>query len=120
LAFLHEKERKMNATQNRKQGKSKDQRAVRIGDATNGVRGMTITDAKGVKCGYCLKELTVDFGRGFELTKFDTEEAADGDHVYHVHLDAQLGNSCTCKGFIHRDKCKHLDALRKLIEVGKV
>ena len=106
-------------TKTTKQGKAKIQRAVRIGEAVNGVRGMVITDAKGVQCGYWLRELAVDFGRGFELVKFDTE-AANEDGPYHVHLDAQLGDSCTCKGFVHRDKCKHVDALKTLVALGKV
>ena|SRR5437870_3748549 len=106
-------------TQTTTKGKSKRQRSVRIGNAVNGVRGLMI-EKDGEKCGYWLKEIAVDFGRGFELTKFDTEEAEDGEHVYHVHLDAQLGDSCTCKGHIYRSKCKHVAAIKTLVALGKV
>jgi len=100
-------------------GKSKGQRSVRIGEPTNGVRALALTK-DGITTGYFLRVIPTDFGRGFELTKFDTEDAADGEKVYHVHLDAELGDSCTCKGFIHRDKCKHVDAVKTLVALGKV
>src|SRR4051812_24960308 len=88
-------------------------RSLRIGDPCNGVRAMVLTQ-DGDRCGYYLRELAVDFGRGFQLDKFDTDEGSDGEErVYHVHLDAQLGDSCDCKGFIyhrHGLPCKHLGA----------
>src|ERR1700677_4944137 len=105
-------------TQTRKQSKSK--RSVRIGAAVDGVRGLVITDAKGERCGYSLREIPVDFGRGFQLDKFEMEQAPDDDKTYHVHLDAELGDSCTCKGFVYRSKCKHVDAMKTLVALGKV
>jgi hypothetical protein len=78
-------------TKTRKQSKSK--RSLRIGNAVDGVRGLVITDAKGERCGYSLRELPVDFGRGFELTKFEMEQADEDDRTYHVHLDKELGDS---------------------------
>ena len=95
-------------------------RSLRIGNAVNSVRGLVITDAKGVRCGYSLREIPVDFGRGFQLDKFEMEQAADDDKTYHVHLDAQLGDSCTCRGYVYKSKCKHLDAVKTLVALGKV
>ena len=96
---------------------NKGLRSLRIGDAVNGVRQMVITK-DGERAGYSLREIAVDFGRGFELTKFDMEQANDDDKVYHVHLDAQLGDSCTCKGHIYQNKCKHVDAVKQLVSRG--
>jgi SWIM zinc finger len=101
-------------------GKGKVQRSLRIGAAVDGVRGLVITDSKGERCGYSLREIPVDFGRGFQLDKFEMEQAAADDRTYHVHLDAELGDSCTCKGFIYRSKCKHVDAVKTLVALGKV
>jgi len=28
--------------------------------------------------------------------------------------------TCTCPGFVHRKKCRHVDAIRKLREIGKM
>ena len=40
---------------------------------------------------------------------------ANGD--YKVHRD---GSKCTCPGHSYHGKCKHRDAVRKLVELGKV
>ena len=107
-------------TKTRKQSKSK--RSLRIGPAVNGVRGLVLTDAKGVRCGYELREIPVDFGRGFQLDKFEMEQADEDDRTYHVHLDKELGDSCTCKGYVFRPDrgCKHLAAVKTLVSLGKV
>ena len=102
---------------------SKGLRSLRIGEPANGVRAMVITQ-DGARCGYFLRELAVDFGRGFELAKFDTDAGSDPtEHTYHVHLDAQAGDSCTCKGFIyhkHGKPCRHIAAVNTLIQLGKL
>lgn len=107
-------------TKTRKQSKPKVQRAVRIGPNLDGVRLLVITDSKGVRTGYELKELAVDFGRGFEVTKFEMEQAPEDDKTYHVHLDVQLGDSCSCRGGCYTGHCKHIDALNTLVSLGKV
>lgn len=98
-------------------------RSLRIGDACNGYRALVLSTG-GERVGYYLRELAVDFGRGFELVKFDTDEGTDAEsNSYHVHLDAETGDSCTCKGFIyhrHGKPCKHIDALKTLVSMGKV
>ena len=34
---------------------SKSKRSLRIGEPTNGIRAVVITDAKGVQCGYLMR-----------------------------------------------------------------
>lgn len=94
-------------------------RSLRISDAVDGLRALALTK-DGATVNYYLKEIAVDFGRGFQLDKFYTEGAGEDDRTYHVHLDKELGDSCTCKGFVFRSKCKHVDALKTLVAVGKV
>jgi|SRR5579872_4452991 len=106
-----------NSTTQRKS--KRGQRSLRIGDAVNGLRALALTK-DGATVNYYFREIPVDFGRGFQLDKFYSEASEDGQEVYHVHLDAQLGDSCTCKGFVHRDKCKHVDAIKTLVALGKV
>jgi hypothetical protein len=95
------------------------ERSLRVSDEVNGLRALALTTG-GATVSYYLKEIPVDFGRGFQLDKFYTEGAGEDDRTYHVHLDKELGDSCTCKGFVYRSKCKHVDALKTLVALGKV
>jgi hypothetical protein len=106
-------------TKTRKQSKSKVQRSLRVGPLVDGVRCLVITDTKGERCGYSLREIPVDFGRGFELTKFEMEQADDEDRVYHVNLDA-TDATCTCKGACYTGHCKHSAAVMKLVSLGTI
>jgi hypothetical protein len=107
-------------TNNTKQRKSKrGERSLRIGSALNGLRALSLRK-DGATVNYYLREIPVDFGRGFQLDKFYSEASEDGQEVYHVHLDKELGDSCTCKGFVYRSKCKHIDAIKTLVALGKV
>jgi hypothetical protein len=99
--------------------KVKGETWAKLGELVNGGRTLLLCK-DGLTVGYYLRELDVDFGRGFELEKFHTEPATDGDRVYHVHLDAQLGDSCTCPGGSYRGKCKHVDALAAMVAAGKL
>src|SRR5438309_2055248 len=83
-------------------------RSLSVGPLTNGVRTLLLTKDE-ITTGYYLREIPVDFGRGFQLDKFLTEEADEDERTYHVHLDAELGDSCTCKGYVYRSKCKHVE-----------
>lgn len=53
-------------------------------------------------------------GRGFSLRRLGR------DTVYDLRVGAPADTSCECKGFIYRDTCRHLLALRALIEQGQV
>ena len=95
-------------------------RSLRISDPINGVRTLVIT-RDGDRVFYTLRELAVDFGRGFRLDKCAGGTGSDREaDSYDVHLDAQLGNSCTCKGWCYKAKCKHVDAAAALVRLGKL
>jgi hypothetical protein len=64
---------------------------------------------------YFLSEIRADWGRAFEVRK----PLPDGT-VYHVHLDAELGDSCDCKGHIRWGRCKHASAVKALIAQGRL
>ena len=85
------------------------ERSLKIGPEVNGLRALALT-TNGETVSYYLKEIPVDFGRGFQLDKFYTEEANEDDRQYHVHLDKELGDSCTCKGFV---LCPQVQAHRR-------
>lgn len=67
---------------------------------------------------YVVSEFPADVGRGFVLAK--TSRGTDGDSSsYHVFAAKHRGNdSCTCKGNVYQGTCKHVDAIRALIENG--
>jgi hypothetical protein len=95
-------------------------RSLRISDPIHGVRTLVIT-RDGDRVFYTLRELAVDFGRGFRLDKCAGGTGSDREAAsYDVHLDAQLGNSCTCKGWCYKSKCKHVDAAAALVRMGKL
>jgi hypothetical protein len=100
--------------------KSSSLRSLRISDAINGARTLVIT-RDGDRVFYTLRELAVDFGRGFRLDKCAEGTGSDpeGDS-YDVHLDEALGHSCTCKGWCYKGKCKHVDAAAALVRLGKL
>jgi hypothetical protein len=62
---------------------------------------------------YLVTELAADFGRGFRLEK------AGGEEVYHVNLNGPE-TTCTCKGHLRWQKCKHVDGLAALVAAGKL
>jgi len=96
-------------------------RSLRISDPINGVRTLVIT-RDGDRVFYTLKEIECQIGgRGFRLDKCAGGTGSDREaDSYDVHLDAQLGNSCTCKGWCYKAKCKHVDALAALGKLGKL
>ncbi len=99
----------------------KGQRRARLGPVLpDGSRNLVLTDAKGIRCGYEVREIKADFGRGFALTKFEMEQAPALDRTYHVHLDGANGSSCSCPGGSYRDDCKHAAALRALVARGSL
>lgn len=64
---------------------------------------------------YHLRVLATDYGFGVELEKFSCEKEPG---TYHVHLDAELGDSCDCKGFLRWGHCKHRDCVAELVRRG--
>lgn len=62
---------------------------------------------------YFLEEVPADFGRGFAVEKVNGER-------YHVHVEAGGSTTCDCPGGNYHGHCKHQDAIRKLIDLGKL
>jgi hypothetical protein len=74
------------------------------------------TKEKVVTTVYTLKRIDADFGIGIEVRK-EYQPASEGCH--HVHLDKQLGDSCTCADHVYRGvKCRHLEMVTAAIARG--
>src|SRR5215510_3340267 len=71
-----------------------------------------------VEQGYWLDHLAHDFGpavRCFRLSKIILPADLPGN--YDVVVEGN-GGRCECKGFLRHHHCKHVDALRVLLERG--
>lgn len=95
---------------------AKPRRSVRL------VRDLTL-DGIGVFCVtlgnqatyYTVRELPCEIGgRGFVVHKLGL------GNVYHVRVGQPIDSSCECLGYLCHGYCRHLSALRALIEAGKV
>jgi len=56
-------------------------------------------------------------GAAFAITRLDI---VDEMPVYHVRFMSAKVVECDCPGGTYRGKCKHADAVAKLIELGKL
>jgi len=78
----------------------------------------TLTISEGTKAvAYVLTEIDA----GYAERAFRFEKVEDGE-AYHVSLERQ-GHTCECLGHLrhgHRTTCKHIAAVLKLIETGKL
>jgi hypothetical protein len=98
-----------------RQRKPRIARTLRYFDGTPGLLELTVG---GVVQDYYLTEIAADWGRAFEVRKPLPEGT-----VYHVHLDADMGDTCDCPGHLrwgHRTVCKHLSAVRALLAQGRL
>jgi hypothetical protein len=71
--------------------------------------------------GYWLDVLAHDYGpdaRCFRLSKIIAPDDGGPDH-YDVCFEGE-GARCECKGFLRHSHCKHVDALRALLERGSL
>lgn len=70
---------------------------------------------------YTLERLTTDFGEGFRLAKLPDEPLTERQDAanYDVLLSAD-GNACDCRGYTRWKHCKHLEAVLKLRELGRI
>jgi hypothetical protein len=68
---------------------------------------------------YSVQRVEADWGTAFRVCKVD-EAGVERADPYHVHFDAQTGDSCDCKGFIAHRHCKHRDGLAALIAAGRL
>lgn len=79
-------------------------------------------DGKAEADAYEIREIGSDCGRGFRLTKTTTEgEGLDArivrGNTYECHLAGDGQQSCGCKGFAFRGTCRHVEAIRSLIDM---
>jgi hypothetical protein len=57
---------------------------------------------------------------GLELEKL-AEDLGGIEETYHVALDPlQSMHQCECKGFLRHNRCKHVDGVAKLVELGRL
>jgi hypothetical protein len=94
-------------------------RTVRFGLAPFGDNpGVIEITVDGKTASYFLRRVPSDFGEAFSLEKF-TSQGNEEQEVYHVLLE-QDGFTCECKGFLRWGHCKHVGAILKLKELGKL
>ncbi len=66
---------------------------------------------------YWIDRIASDFGQAFLLEKHGN--GTKSNEEYHVMLEAD-GHSCSCPGGTYKGRCKHQDAVIKLLELGKL
>jgi hypothetical protein len=102
----------------------KPERRVNISRPVNGNFAIHMTIGTGEKAqhfGYYLQPIAADFGLGFHVEKFSTEQVEGEPVEYDVHIDTQRGyHSCTCKGGTFVGRCKHQEAVLALIAAGRI
>ncbi len=64
---------------------------------------------------YLVQPIPADFGKGFTLAKIGSDEG----EVYQVNVNGRQ-SSCTCKGHLAHNHCKHVDGLAVLVQLGKL
>jgi len=64
---------------------------------------------------YTLKRILADFGIGVLVQK---EYQPTSEVVHHVHLDKQLGDSCTCEAGVYKGQCRHVEMCREALRRG--
>ncbi len=113
----------MPATATRKPAQ-KPARRVNISRPVNGVHAVHMTIGTGEKAkhfGYYIASIPADFGLGFYVEKFATEQVEGEEAIYHVNIDLTGGHhSCTCKGGTYCGHCKHQEAILALLKSGKI
>jgi hypothetical protein len=97
--------------------RARSERSVRLLDVEGQlVLQITMRTGRRAECvQYHLTRLPSDFGTAFELRK----SACCGEEVYHVLLNG-AESSCECKGHLRWGKCKHVSALARLLEMGRI
>lgn len=107
-----------------RQSRPKPQRRVRISNHIHGAYALHLAVPRGRQVnhfGYYLTPIPADFGLGFHVEKFGTEQEGGEPAGYDVLIDARHGfHQCECKGFLRWHHCKHVEATLALIQAGKI
>jgi hypothetical protein len=90
-------------------------RSVRVFTGTDEVPTILEITVGGNTTDYHTRRVPSDFGQAFELRRDTPEDPA----VYHV-LFMEDGYQCECLGFLRWGRCKHPDAVVKLVQLGKL
>lgn len=74
---------------------------------------------------YRVEERPSDLGRSFDVIRLiGPEEVGDGDglgmQTYCVALAVAGQQTCGCRAMAYRQTCKHSEAVRKLIDTGRI
>ena len=104
---------KSSATGKSRQRKPVERKLALLNLPTDEFWGALILTVNGEAEGYAIKQIPADFGIAWEVYK------AREQKTYHVHAEG-ADFTCDCPGGTYRGKCKHQDAVRKLISLGKL
>lgn len=67
---------------------------------------------------YWIDAIPSDWGRAFLVEK--QGDGSQPNEEYHVLIENAQDGSCECLGFLRWGHCKHLAAVRKLLELGQL
>jgi hypothetical protein len=69
---------------------------------------------------YLVEERPSDAGRSFDLTRWTRPGERGAVVRYRISLAGNGQNACECGGNAHRGVCLHVEAVRKLIDTGRL
>jgi hypothetical protein len=101
-----------------KSNRTRPTRVLRYDIMTAALTIMVTTGKRVVEATYSLERIGSDFGDGYKLTKHVGHPGDECD-IYHVNLSDE-GSTCDCKGASRHGHCKHIDAVRKIRELGMI
>ncbi len=105
------------ATTTRRQSRKPVPRFIRLFSRPVGnIPGIIAMTIGSKRTDYLVKAMAAAEGRGFVLGKLGIDVDAN---VYHVNVDGKH-SLCDCKGFLRWHHCKHVEALAKLVEAGRL
>jgi len=89
----------------------------------NGILTMKFVDAHNrSSCdAYRCEEIPSNVGRSFRVTKIiEASKAIADGKTYTVDMDGQGWSACGCESNIRRNTCRHVEALRALLNSQKI
>jgi hypothetical protein len=92
-------------------------RSLRILSEKDGVAIVRVIDGK-VSDDYRVERIPADFGKGFSITKVVGEVGPSSDAKHQVCIGNDGVDSCSCPGHVYRGHCRHIAAIKVLIQRG--